>query len=651
MTAPPGPTSHPRLLFTADELPALRQAALTGLRRRILDRLVEICRHLIDPGSPTYLDFRERRHDRWRQRKGIFHVHPSMRALATAYVFTGEAAFGEAARDCLVAIMEHGLADVPATAYGDKTQGWRHGPGHDKGNIAQACAYVYDFCHDLFSPDQRRQFADYARQSIAYADEFIRSDIDQIANNRGIRGLSVRRWMHLVLEGEADLGEDPAKVWYGGLYQLDTHLFHAFDDQGAPYEGPGYAMSIMAITALAESLRRRTGVNLLNNNRFERLPQYLLYELVPGGGSANNLNDADTPCGRATAFLPLMGTPRGELLPWLARQLDLHPSREAEWLDGPPREGMGGELLYYLLWWRDDATVRTPAELGYPKSNCFRTRGVASMRTGWEKDAWLVSHFCGRQERRCHRQADYNHVSFYAAGEYFLADAGYGDLAGPQKDGITPVNRWYMATDAHNCVMIDGHQFCDVFNTPGWGEGVMLDFQHRDELDTSLGDASACIGPDHSVRRAMRRVVMVRRPTPFLAVIDLNEKDGSDFEACLQWQTLPGHRIELAAGGFVLRGSERDCRTWVFSPQDLGYEIGDTVGMPHVRIRAKAPVVETVSVFWPMEKGESPEFACRRVQEGGWEITCRRNGQTSVLTASATVNGPLRKPEEVTLAV
>src|SRR5437016_14179135 len=100
----------------------------------------------------------------------------------------------------------------------------------------------------------------------------------------------------------------------------------------------------------------------------------------------------------------LWGQERGRLMPWLSRQLDLHPSRAAS------RRADGGMVLQHLLWGRDDLPVRTPQELGYPLSNCFRMRGVASMRTGWGEEDWLLSHFCGRQEVLRHRQADQNHL-------------------------------------------------------------------------------------------------------------------------------------------------------------------------------------------------------------------------------------------------
>ena len=108
-----------------------------------------------------------------------------------------------------------------------------------------------------------------------------------------------------------------------------------------------------------------------------------MYELLPGGGSMNNLNDCSSPCGTVAVSLPLADTGRAPILPWLARQLDLHPSR-LEWLESDAADEdipRGDTLLAFLLWWDDDAPVKTPQELGYPLSRFFSGRGIVSMRT------------------------------------------------------------------------------------------------------------------------------------------------------------------------------------------------------------------------------------------------------------------------------
>jgi len=444
-----------------------------------------------------------------------------------------------------------------------------------------------------------------------------------------------------------------------GARAVETYLFQAYDAAGASFEGPGYADSLPYITTTAFALHRRGGPDLLSNNRFERIPEYLAYELVPGAGHVNPLNDAHVPSGTMAGSLPLLGTPRAALLPWLARQLDLHPARIDAWL-GEQRLGqklnapLAETLLYYLLWWRDDAPVRTPDQLGYPLARHFRDRGLASLRTGWESQDWLVSHFCGRQHHAGHRQGNANHVSFYALGESFLVDAGYGDLAS-QADTTARVDRWFGETSSHNCVLIDGAHQRGTHPTPGWAEGEMLDFQHTAALDTTLGDAAACTGPEHRIRQSLRRVALVRRgPAPYLVVIDVNEKDGAPFTATHLWHTAPTHHIELLdTGRFTLTGGIVSCAGQVLWPPDAQLTTAVDHGRPQLRVSVHAPIAEAVTIFCPRSPGEAvPTFTCERVAPGSFRITCAAAGaQTSTLVLSATTKGPLHTPQAVRLTL
>ncbi|MBI4027073.1 MAG: heparinase II/III family protein [Verrucomicrobia bacterium] len=641
---PPRKGQHPRLLFCADELVRLRREAAVGLKARVLESLRRLCEACMTPGHPHYLDFNERKRDIWRQRAGIFPVLSSLNGLATCYAFTGDRRVGDFARDALMAIIDHGLADVASKAYGVSTTGWRHGPGHDKGKFAQTVCWIYDFCHDRFSARQCARVAAYAKEGMSLALKWYDFDQAQVTNNRGVRGILANVWYCLTFENDALLPD--AEGWFlKGLVAMEKYLFLAHDEQGAPYEGPGYAGCLSFIAATAEALRRRGYPDLLTNNRFERLPEYLMYELIPGGGSVNNLNDCHTPCGSVTGSLLLMNSPCGGLLPWLATQLDLHPSRATDWLAGVRslvHFQHGEHAFFFLLWWKEGLPVRDPLSLGYPLSRCFRTRGVASMRTGWGSDDWLVSHFCGRQELYCHRQGDFNHVSFYALGESFLVDAGYGDK---QRDLSKPISDWFKRTTSHNCVVINGSNQRGILAAPGWAEGAMVDFQHGAVFDASLGDASSCSGPDHRMRRALRRVVMVRQGCPYLAIVDVNEIDGKPFTAECLWHTDCRNRIEIAGARFFIHGKVHVCFGQVLWPRNALLRAERDHARPRLRVSTTAAVTEMVAVFCPVQKGKPPpRFSCRRLSEGRFLIECRNEGGVSRLDVSAAVHLPSREP-------
>ena len=644
-------------MFDNGELAAYRVAAAAGFRARVLDHLRWVCADRMDPSSPRYFDVRERKSEIWGLRAGIFAVLPALDALSIGYAFTGDLAIGEYARDALLEFMEHGLADVSSAAWGSRTEGWRHGPGHDKGKLNRSLAWLYDFCHERFSPAERARVAEYFKESVRIADESRRVDWAQIGNNRGVRGILGSTWLYLALEGETDL-PDFDERFQEAIRAVETYLFQAYDSTGASYEGAGYAASLTYVTTTALALHRRGGPNLLANNRFERVPEYLAYELVPGAGYVNPVNDAHVPSGSMAASLPLMGTPRGAILPWLAHQLDLHPTRIDTWL-GETRLGqrlnapLTEMLLYFLLWWWDDAPVVPPDRLGYPRARHFRDRGLASLRTGWSETDWLVSHVCGRHPPAGHRQGDANHVSFHALGESFLVDAGYGDLA-TQADTTARVDRWFGETSSHNCVLLDGQHQRGTHPTPGWAEGELLDFQHADTFDATLGDASSCTGPDHRVRRSLRRAVLVRAgPAPYLAVLDVNEKDGAPFTATHLWHTARENTIELGEGAhFTIRGQRSRCVGQILWPAEPQLTLAEDHRRPQLRLDVHGTVAEALAVFCPLGEGDAlPTFSCERPSEGTFRITCERDGERSTLELSAAIDGPLRKPRPTSLSL
>lgn len=630
--------NRPRLLFDKTDIPSIRKRAEQVLAGRVRTHLIRACDALIDPDHKNYLDYREKNNKDWYERHGMFRIFPALHELASGYIITGNEAYGIAARDAVMTIIDEGLADNKSKAWGDPYNGWRHGPGHDKGKLAWAFAWVFDFCYDLFDADQRKRFATFADESITIFRDDInawRFDNAQVTNNRGVRGLlSISLWA-LACEGEDGFDRD-AKALQNGTHTIAKFMHMAVDAEGAPYEGAGYAGCIATIGQIAHILGRRGFPNMLASHRFARMLEYLLYELVPGGGTVNNLNDCDLPSGSVSLALPLMATDRVPIMPWLAQQLDLHPSRTKDWIDAiGPDVASDTRDLAWLLWWQDDKPIKTPKELGYPLSHRFITRGIASLRTGWSKDDWLVSHFCGREEIICHRQGDHNHITFWAGNEMLLADPGYGGVAkNYTREYTEAVDRYYQHSDVHNVVLFNGQCQHAVHANPGWSEGTLLDFEHTDTFSASLGDAAACNGPDHTVRRSLRRVVLI--PHQCIVVIDLNELDGNAFDLDVLWQTHPDHRIDLCDDGFVIHGLKNRCRAWTYSPQGVEASQHERYSFPQVHLRTHTPVSEVVTVF----RLDDEPVKIAREDEGIYTIT---TGGTTI-NASAAVTNPLRKP-------
>jgi hypothetical protein len=140
-------------------------------------------------------------------------------------------------------------------------------------------------------------------------------------------------------------------------------------------------------------------------------------------------------------------------------------------------------------------------------------------------------------------------------------------------------------------------------------------------------------------------MVLVRAgPAPYLAILDVNEKDGYPFAAEVLWSTETRNRISLEGGGrFVIHGAENLCAAEVLWPRAPAPELAlvESRGRPQVELSLRAPAVETLAVFCPRRAGEpTPRFSCRRDGDSAFSVTCDLGGRASVLRASAAMEGP-----------
>ena len=630
---------HPRLYFSRDDLARLRERSKIGVSAEILAILTAFCDRMVDPKDEHYFNVRKQKKP---LERGI--VEASLVYLSLAYAFTGEKCYGEAARDAAVGMIQGKLAE-------DFRHGLR-GSMHaiqDKGWYALAICTAYDVCYDLFDDEQRKLFIAHALENIDLAEnpEVFFNDARFLMNNRGMAAfIGCFGFYPLALEGETKFKHD--EYLNEAINAAEVYLHMAFDQDGVSYEGPAYGKILGFVYCFARMLQRSGRTNLLRNSRFEQYVNYMLYEMLPGGYACNNLNDADESEGTVGPSLLLMGTKRGAVIPWLARQLDLHPRRMARNRKNLIDHFETFAVLCTLLEWDDSAPVRTPEELGYPLSRLFPQRGIASMRTGWGDQDILISHRCGFEMYTMHKQSDQNHLALYALGEKFLVDEGYGhgEHVVPNDQKNHPNWRYYGAADVHNTVLFDGLDQRGNQRTTGWAEGRIIDWQHTDEFDTSLGDAAGAYGPDHTIDRALRRVVFVRDTAhPFVIVIDnmVVDPDGRehDFEAL--WRTAPGNQIKVNGKKFTILGKQNDCHCVVLYPSDAELKVVTHYNLPQLRAKTRTVRFEMVTVLAPGRRSEeAPSFSLERHDEGDFTITVKDGAAKHIIRAGTQTEGPLR---------
>ena len=224
---------------------------------------------------------------------------------------------------------------------------------------------------------------------------------------------------------------------------IDKCLSDILPADGAYREGVLYAGWILRVAApYFEARRRFDGLDYGLDPRFARLVEWLCYELAPdGSGRTNNLNDA----------------------PWSTRPLALHGTilewAQARWNDPLAKylhDHVVGTYGYdynafadrvaVALWSRPIAAVNPATQL--PSGRLFADRGLYYYRSAWKtahigdevQFAFSTGKFYGG-----HIQEDRGQFTLAALGQRFAVDCG-GVGANP-----TPKE-----TAAHNLVLCDG---------------------------------------------------------------------------------------------------------------------------------------------------------------------------------------------------
>lgn len=433
------PSSHPWMLFTPDELPALRQrilgadpASVVGRTwSRLLAAADKCCdgRTSTEEALSTFPD-RSLGRDELAELGFVWHLTQDDRYLAKAKQL---------------------LAYVVATApdYGTPIE-----PGVDEFYIQRAhrlagLALAYDVLHPGLDEAERLQLrtavTSLGLQHVGHGATAWWATISAGSNITGNNAAAIG------VAGLALWHEDPtARLWVLRSDQLTrSFLAEGYDGAGAGNEGILYGNYGLRIpTHFASALLRAGGPDLYRTGSLKVQPEWFAYELLPGGGAVNPLNDA-----RYYEINPtyLTWSTRHGANPALARWV-WH-----EFQDKTPDGPRVGETLPTLLWF-DDGTPQgyTPAR-DLPLARVFPGRGLVHTRSGWAAGD-LAASFEARQidwGEAVHLNQDVNHFTLYANGARLVVDSRYANWLSKVAAGDFEAAKTSESA-AHNTVVVDG---------------------------------------------------------------------------------------------------------------------------------------------------------------------------------------------------
>ncbi len=542
-TVQPDPANHPRIFFSEEDIPALREAVTSGTAQWMYQQIIAHCDILLDAID---LDARE-----WSEvvdQKCNWSAARGLIDLSVAWTIGADERYGELAVDALMKV-----CTWPT---------WYVGYEPNRGVLLQGAAVAYDLLFDRLGPERAATVAAKIASEAEEMSRFLYGDDGRGAVNYH-SSMAPRTYGPFGVTAIALIGEYPrAEEWAQFCaQQLPAWVQNGFDDQGAFYyasESCYNTLSLNYLLGFYIAWERLTGENLADTPKLRRNVIYQLYRLEPqrDGQGEFGVYDRQTSYESTARTEGAAGCPQNMV--GLARLLDDGLARwYYEYVHGPHGLAVQGNIFsaednsFPLLWWKD-----VPIE--YPDSSprlggalYCEGAGKVVLRTGFESTEDVHFALESRRPSHGHSQADHGNFILNAFGERFIDDSG-----------TSPNYGWGMCSAAHSLVMIDDD--AQAINS----HGTIDEFVHSDLFDYLRANPEPAYDARSPVRRALRHVVFVR-PAYFVIVDDVIKDDQPRRYELLLHSDRHRQIDARGEGEFIMRGEAADLLIHFAAPDEV----------------------------------------------------------------------------------
>ena len=569
--------SQPMLWFSEQDIPALRGSTQASEHEATFRTILQNARTYCDPTKSGYADPEDidEHHGPVARPQVLAHAFGRRltdwsETIGFAYQMTGEEALGKHG----ALVLETACRKLPVSdpRVAKSFAGAR-------GDIMRGLAVGYDWLGEAMSPRQRdlwmKTSTEYLENILAEA----RREKTWWVPYHNFMGVAVGASGCLALElRQAGLQEAQGRLDECAR-MVSRWLDEGFDEQGAYYEGTGYAVYGLSNAVLfADALGRSGGPDLLMHPRLRRVPGFFAMSVLPGERVLEARNDASY---------------AGLSNPLILRLAGAHQSGLARWL----WERCGGGVSPFSIVWDNSVEPQSPEEGQQALAEHFEGRGLCVFRTGWAKTDVMFSLEAGPYKQVTHNQADKGHFTLYGLGHRWAIDSGYGNNREPGGRDQTV---------AHNCVLVDGQG--QALSGAGAGtNGDVLAYVDAPRYGYALTDATDAYNrnnhgqPGATVHHALRHAVFVRPQDglpAYAVVLDDIGKDEAEHDYTWLLHTSSAMGVELGEDGRAqLRPEEASGGAFVGTP---------------------AEATTTGDVTWQLDVGSEGDYAVwARVRAAG----------------------------------
>lgn len=459
----PGATVHPRLLFSAADVPALRARVNGGgVPNQAWTRLRDRAEYYVRTLSPDALRMGVLKYDGQNQLNSYFIE------LGLAYQLSGDMRYARTAIDMLLA-----TADA----------GFPYWSGQDLGigDLLEGIGLGFDWTYEAMTPAERAKLV-----NAITANEQLLFDRTLLHPTNAQSNNPISNWMGVTAGGAglallAIRGEPGVPVNFqtyldsaqSKIGDFLSHTAGQFGENQEGYQYSGYGLKNAVPYALAA---RRDGLaDILTNSNATRMVHWASYEQVPGEGNTFvPLNDSSrVSFGVDIAALFFAMAPDDGVSQWFwqhtvgpkgddyyARPAALstagYDDKCAPAQNSPVNFAlcqtiqMHGNVWAILFYRAPTETPEVDPATVLPFGRHYPERGLVDARTGWSNGTQdVVTTFEARRNGTSHFQYDLGNFTLYGGGAHWAIDPGYSCV------GCGRTEEAGYAT-AHNVVVIDG---------------------------------------------------------------------------------------------------------------------------------------------------------------------------------------------------